>query len=620
MKLKIPEIYPLTKYKTLRIFAKTKNFFGEGVNLNKNQLFTIFVLFWIGLGWLGLALSLLGIFYTIILTSYITLGGLVLTYLVAFNKRRLEFNHRFILILILSLAAIFVFATYTTPTVFSGRDQGSLSEAAIQLAQNHRLTFSFPAEKAFFKIYGPGPALNFPGFSYTSNGNLLTQFPLGYISWLAIFYSIFGLNGFIVANSLTFFIFLFAFYLSARHYLRASSSIMALLLVLTSFIFSWFFKFTLSENLALMLTWFAIFEFMLFTKNRRRLYLLSSITAFSLLLFSRVEAIAFLAILIMILLIKYKDWKYLLFVVIGKKLLLLLGGILLLYIFNLAVDAQSYTAMLKSILSPFISLGNGLKDTNSVSFVSTMIYTVKILFSYALFNYILFGIVGFLYLWKHKKFEILVPFLILLPSFWYVIHPSISSDHPWMLRRFVFAVIPVSILYTVWFLDWFFQRKRYFFYIFTGLILLSNLIVFIPYLTVTPDSNLLPQIQTISNYFNSSDLILIDREATGDGWDMMTGPMNFLYGKQAVYFFNPKDLAKISTKAFHAVYLIIPDSNIDFYKKSGIFSRLIPMRDYQIQTSALNIQTGGKQELYSSPIELPSDTNIDIYGKIYLLR
>ncbi len=589
------------------------------INLSKNQLFTFFVLFWIGLGWLALALSLLWIFYTIILTSYIFLGGLVLIYLVVFNKRHLEFNHRFILILILSLAAVFVFAAYTNPTIFSGRDQGSLSEAAIQLAQNHKMTFSFPAEKAFFKIYGQGPALNFPGFIYTSNGDLMTQFPLGYISWLAIFYSIFGLNGFVVANSLTFFIFLFSFYLVARYYLRPSSSIAALLLILTSFIFSWFFKFTLSENLALMLTWFGIYEFVLFTKNRKRLYLLSAITAFSLLLFSRVEAIAFLAILVIILLIKYKDWKYLLFVVIGKKLLIVLGGMLLLYLFNIAIDTQSYSAMLKGILSPFISLGNGLRNTNSVSFFSTMIYTIKVLFSYALFNYVLFGIVGFIYLWKHKKFEILVPFLILLPSFWYVIHPSISSDYPWMLRRFVFAVIPVSILYTVWFFDWFFQKRRYFFYIFTGLIMLSNLIIFIPYLTVAPDKNLMSQIQTISNYFSSSDLILVDRGATGDGWAMMTGPMNFLYGKQAVYFFNPNDLTKINLKQFHAIYLIIPDFNIDSYRKNGIFGRLIPMRDYKIQTSMLDIQTN-KQELYNTPIELPDNTNVTTYGKIYLLR
>lgn len=592
------------------------------INLNKYQLFTVFVLFWIGLGWLGLALSLLGIFYNAILASYIFIGGIFLVYLLSFNKTKIEVNHRFFLIFLLSLLSVFIFSYYSVPTIFSGRDQGALSEAAIQLSQNHHLTFSFPAEKEFFKIYGAGHALNFPGFNYTAKGELLTQFPLGYISWLAIFYSIFGLNGFVVANSITFIIFIFSFYLISRYYLRASSSIAGIILVLTSFIFSWFFKFTLSENLALMLTWFGIYEFVMFTKNKERFYLLASISAFSLLVFSRVEALGFFAVIIAILLIKYKDWKYLLFVVVGKKILLLLGGFLVLYFFHLAIDAQSYTAMLKSLLSPFISLGSGLKDyssPSSVSFLATTFYVIKVLFSYALFNFILFGVVGFIYLWKHKKFEILVPFLIVLPSFLYIVHPSISADHPWMLRRFVFSVIPVSILYTIWFLDWFFQ-KRIYFYIFTTLMLVANLIVFVPYATMTPNKDLLPQIKTIGDNFGSSDLVLVDRDATGDGWSMMTGPLNFLYGKQAVYFFNPKDLAKIDLKKFDSVYFIIPDNSLDLYRKGGILKNLVPIKDYKIDNETLTIKTGEKQEMFGAPIELPDGQNVTIYGKIYLLK
>jgi len=592
------------------------------INLDKYQLFTIFVLFWVGLGWLGLALSLLGIFYNIFLASYLFLGGIAMIYLISFNETKIGINHRFFLILLISLISVFIFSTYTVPTIFSGRDQGALSEAAIQLSQNHRLTFSFPAEKEFFKIYGSGPALNFPGFNYTPKGELMTQFPLGYISWLAIFYSIFGLNGFVVANSITFLIFIFSFYLIARYYLRSSSAIAALLLVLTSFIFSWFFKFTLSENLALMLTWFGLYEFILFTKNKERFYLLASISSFSILVFTRIEALGFLAVIIAILLIKYKDWKYLLFVIIGKKILLLFGGFILLYFFNLVIDTQSYILMLKGIFSPFISLGSSLSDyssSNSVSFLETTFYTIKVLFFYAIFNFIFLGIIGFIYLWRHKKFEIIFPFLIILPTFVYIIHPSISSDHPWMLRRFVFSIIPISILYTVWLLDWFF-KKRIYFYIIVSIMLMANLIIFIPYLTIAPNKNLLPQVKEISNNFKSSDLILIDRDATGDGWSMMTGPLNFLYGKQAIYFFNPKDLAKLDRKKFNATYFIIPDEKINVYKTSGLFRRLTPIKDYKIETTMLNVVTGEKQEMYNAPIVLPENKNITIYGKIYLLK
>jgi hypothetical protein len=597
------------------------------ITLNRYQLFTIFALFWIGLGWLGLALSLLGIFYNIFLVSYIVLGVITLVYLINFNKTKIEINPRFFLMLFLTLTAIFIFSTYTTPSIFSGRDQGSLSEAAIRLSQNHHISFSSPVSEEFFKIYGPGKALNFPGFNYTASGNMSTQFPLGYISWLAIFYSLFGLNGFIVANSITFFIFIFSFYLVTRYYLRASSAIAAVALVLTSFVFSWFFKFTLSENLALMLTWFGIYEFVLFTKNRSRFYLLSSLTAFLLLFFTRVEALGFLAIIFAMLIIKYKDWKYLLFVVIGKKALLFIGCFLLLHIFHLTIDSPSYFSMLKSILSPFISLGSGLKDysqTDSVPFLATSFYVLKVFSVYALFNFLLFGFIGFVYLWKHKKFEILVPFLIVLPTLVYLVHPSISADHPWMLRRFVFSIIPISILYSIWFFDsclpagrGFF--KRIYFYIAISMLLVTNLIVSVPFLTVSPDKNLLPQIKAISGNFQDSDLILVDRDATGDGWSMMTGPMNFLFNKQAVYFFNPKDLAQIDRNKFSAIYFIIPDTKLDFYRSNGILEKLAPIKNYSIATEILAIKTGEKQEMFTAPIELPSVQDVTIYGKIYLL-
>lgn len=592
------------------------------VKLDKYQLFTIFVLFWIGLGWLGLALSLLGIFYNIFIATYLLLGGLTLIYLLNFNKYALKINPRFFLIFFISLISVFVFAYYTVPTIFSGRDQGALSEAAIQLSKNHRLTFSFPAEKEFFKIYGPGKALNFPGFNYTPKGELMTQFPLGYVSWLAIFYSLIGLNGFIVANSITFLIFIFSFYLLARYYLRPSSAISALLLVLTSFVFSWFFKFTLSENLALMLTWFGLYEFVLFTRNKERFYLLASLASFSILVFTRIEALGFLAVIMAILLIKYKDWKYLFFVIIGKKLLLLLGGFLMLYFFNLVIDTQSYLMILKNIFGPFISLSKGLadySDETSISLLETTLYSIKILFSYALFNFIFFGLIGFFYLLHQKNLKVLIPFLIILPTFAYIIHPSISSDHPWMLRRFVFSIIPISILYAVWLLDWFF-RKRIYFYLFTSLMFATNLLVFIPYLKISPNKNLLPQIQEISNNFKGSDLILVDRDATGDGWSMMTGPLNFLYGKQAVYFFNPKDLAKIDREKFSATYLIIPDNKLDSYKNSSLFKLLVPVKDYTIQTNLLNVIVGEKQEMYAASVKLPESQDITIRGKIYLLK
>lgn len=592
------------------------------INLNKYQLFTIFALFWIGLDCLGLILAMAGFFHVSILAAYAILSFIIFSFILVRNSTKISIDKNIIIISLLSLLAVFIFSFYSVPTIFSGRDQGSLSEAAIQLSKNHDLTFSFPAEKEFFKIYGAGPALNFPGFNYTATGELATQFPLGYIAWLAIFYSFFGLSGFAVANGVSFMLFVVSFYLVAKKYLRPSGAVLAWILVMTSFVFSWFLKFTLSENLALMLLWFGIFSFLQFLKNKERFFLLSSLFAFIILTFTRVEAFAFLLIILIILFAKNKDWKKMIFTTIGKKFLLVPVALFLLYLANQVMNTQSFYVLLKNILHPLIALGTSLNDhgaPGATSFWETPAYVLKVLFSYSILSLVLFGLVGCIRLWKEKKYELLLPFLIVLPSFVYIIYPSISADHPWMLRRFVFSVIPVSIIYGVWFLDRFF-KKRIYFYILSFLLIFSNLSISLPYLAVLPNKNLLPQIQELSQNFKNSDLVLVDRNATGDNWSMMTGPLNHQFGLQAVYFFNPEDLAKIDLSKFSAVYFIIPDTEIELYQKSGIFGKMEIVKDYRIENETLKVAIGKKRDLYSAPFELPQNTKTVTYGKVYLLN
>jgi len=317
------------------------------------------------------------------------------------------------------------------------------------------------------------------------------------------------------------------------------------------------------------------------------------------------------------LLIKYKDWKYLLFVIIGKKLLLVLFGIIAAHIFHLTVNFNFYTALIKGLVGSFSSFGAEIK--NSAGFLSSFWRLMKIFMAYGLFNYLILGILGIIFLLKHKKFETLLPFLIVLPSFIYLINPSISGDHPWMLRRFIFTVIPVCILYAVWLADWFFKKRIYFHILFT-LLMGTNLLIFIPYLSFSQNKTLLPQVKAISDNFTASDLVLVDREATGDGWSMMAGPMNFLYGKQAVYFFNPKDLAKINLNKFTGVYFIIPDEKIDFYLENGLRDELFPAREYTIENQVLDGIIINKQDARQSLIELPLIKNVLIKGKIYQLK
>ena len=583
----------------------------------QGKLITLLGLYFLGLGWLGVILTLLGIFYAWILAAYLVFGAAWIIRHYSRHRKKIIFSRAFLFVLLLSISTIILWSYYTTPTIFSGRDQGSFSQAAALLAQNHHLNFSFPGEKQFFQIYGPGKALNFPGFCYTPNGDLTTQFPLGYISWLAIFYAFFGLTGFVFANAVTFLVFILSFYLLARKYLRQDFSLIAVFFVLTSFIFAWFFKFTLSENLALALVWFGLCELATYFEKRERLHLLAALASFGLLLFSRTEALSFLVMISILFFLIFRQPKKI-WTAIGKKIGWALGTMALFYLFSFKINFYFYLTVIKGLTASFTSRAS-LNPDGGIHFLSPAFYIFKLFSVYTLIGFLILGFLGIIYLLWRKKYAWLIPAFVILPSFIYLIHPGISADHPWMLRRFLFAVVPGSILYSAIFLEHFFPKKIYA-YVLTAFLLMSNLLLLTPYLGFSPDRNLFTQTKTIAANFNSSDLILVDPLATSDGWAMLPGPMRFLLGKQAVYFFNPADLAKINTKPFDHVYLIIPDQDFPRYAAAGLLDKLITLKNYQLETDTLTTENSTQETTWNSPINLPGIQKNIVYGKIYLLK
>lgn len=587
------------------------------MKFTKSQLFLAFAIFWIGLGWLGLILTLIGAFFKAFLVAYFLIGLGTLIFLFLFNWEEVrKINKKFLYVLASLILIIAIFLFFSTPTIFSGRDQGSLGGAAISLAQNHHLKFSFPAEQEFFRIYGEGQALNFPGFNYTADGQLITQFPLGYISWLAIFYTFFGLTGFVLANGVLLLLFALAFYFLARIYLRESSALLGLVLILTTFPIFWFSKFTLSENMALAFVWLSLLFFVQFFRKEKKAFLFSAIITIGFLAFARIEALAFLAMLIVFLFFRARWIGERFRIFVGRKNLWILAGIAALYAVFIAVDSQFFVALIKGIIKPFsghlgaASIGNNVWDS--------FLYVGKVFFAYYLLHFLLFGFAGLIYVLKKNK-EAAIPFLIILPSFIYLIFPNISADHPWMLRRFAFSIIPAGVFYTILLLDGVF-KKRAFFYAFSGIMLALNLFLVVRFLSVIPHQKLLSGTAQMLPNFSNSDLILVDREASGDGWSMITGPLNFIYGKQAVYFINPADLDKLNVHNYSEVYFIVPDNRLDFYINSGFFEQMVPVKNYTLENNFLQSDILDKSLAQASPVALPSEKKITVSGKLYLLK
>jgi hypothetical protein len=590
---------------------------SQGKRTDGHKLLSFLGVYFLGLNFLGVILAMLGIFYTSLLLLYTLISFAFFIYLIRKKRITLGFSRSFLAIFLLSVCLALFFSQFTTPTIFSGRDQGSYSETAIRLVRNHNLEFSSPASRELFKIYGPGKALNYPGFDYKTNGNLTTHFLFGYPVWLAIFYSFFSLNGLVVANAVSFLIFLLSFYLLANFYLGKAGSSVAFAMISTSFIFSWFFKFTLSENLALAIIFFGLYQLSIFLKNSKKIYLFSSLFSFFVLLFVKIESLAFIAAISAIFYFKFRknksDWKFF----FNKRFFLISAVLSAIYLWNFVLDISYYKIFAKGFLHSFSGLASS--SNASAGFFTGIFYTLKIFAVYGLLAYVIIAIISLLYYSKSKKYEILVPFLVLAPSFIYILQPSISSDHPWLLRRFLFSVIPVCILYTVMFLNDC-LKKKYIFYLLSFLIILANITISIPYIFTSENKGLLKQTEIISRSFTENDLVFIDREATGDGFSMMTGPMSFLYNKQAVYFINPSDIEKVDRSKFSHIYFVIPDDNLELYEKSGLISSLSPVKDYQIETTRLDAKIGKKIELASQPIDLPIEKSIVILGKIYILN
>ncbi|MBT3355721.1 hypothetical protein HN399_00005, partial [bacterium] len=196
------------------------------------------------------------------------------------------------------------------------------------------------------------------------------------------------------------------------------------------------------------------------------------------------------------------------------------------------------------------------------------------------------------------------PFLFLCPAFIYLIDANISLDHPWMLRRFVFAIIPVSLLYSMMLIERTAAIKRLPLYI-VGILIALNLSQSVPFLTYSQNRTLLAQTQELMKDFDKSDLILVSQQASGSGWSLLSEPAKTLFGKNAVYFFNQNDFAKLDTTKFENIYLIASDSEI------GSYDLLLKekVRDYEITNS---IVTPSKE-----PLAQPSSSPIEVSGSVW---
>lgn len=455
------------------------------------------------------------------------------------------------------------------PSIFTGRDQGSIAQAAWQLAQNGNLYTRSAVSDAFFNIYGPGTALNFPGFAYTTTGSLVTQFPLGYTAWLAPFVAWFGLAGFHLGNSLLFILAGWAFFELALLFIRRPLALIGTGFFTASFLPVWLLHHTLSEHLALLL--FLIIGLALVTLFRAfeaPAYWIA-LGGASLFVFTRIEGWAILGVTLTLILLAKPSRTYLL-ARPWIRIILPLSLFGFFWLRDFFVNLPFYTMIGKAVIKKWHELTLlGMPTGSSVGELSLLsVFTL-----YGLAFWFIIGTIGILIaLWKKERL-LLVLIVLALPTFIYLVDSHITPDHPWMLRRYVFTLWPTFLLAGIWIWQYAEEhlpqlRTPLITTFLTGLLIVMHIPATQVAWRMDESSALLAPTAAIAERLSGQDLILIDRLASGDPHALIAGPLFFLYGKQAAYFFNPEDFKRLDFSAFERVFILTSPTQAETLTKT----------------------------------------------------
>lgn len=570
---------------------------------------------WLVFLWLAYALTLFGIFsFPTILSA-----GIFSIVLSAFTLHKFRFflsrEFLFVLLVIATFATLYTSLSFQSPTIFTGRDQGSYATAALSLVQSGHIDSSSPVERAFFKIYGFGKALNFPGFAYTQSGNLAPQFPLGYIIWIASVTLLFGLGGFAIANGITLFFALACLWLLLRFHIdNGRLAFIGLLTAIFSFPFFWFPLFTLSENLAWALFLFIALAVTCFLQRQASPIAYIGVWLGGLFLaFTRVEgwiifAIALLAITLSAngraLQQHYGRFKTITIPLITSTIFAVIH-----IWFNFP--------FFRSLLSTLVKKGELLPSSDPASFLSSSQALWSILWLYGLGPTLIIGLLGAIILWRRREWSPLIPLILILPLLFYFVDDHISNDHPWFLRRFAFALWPALFLIALVSIDRLgeflvnhFHSKRLarsFSPLLFGLLFISQIIIFVSFPPRAEHAGLLKQTTDLGSTFTDRDLVLVDRFASGDPWTMLAGPLSTISHLNTAYIFNPEDLTKLPIANFERTFILIRAEELPSYLNK--LPDLVIRDAYKLTSNHIEI-------LPRSEVRFPTWQTDTIYGFI----
>jgi len=529
---------------------------------------------------------------------------------------------------------------------FSGRDEGSYSNAAVYLANFHYINFHLPLID-YLKTEGLAhQSLNFPGFVITNGGDLTSQFSPAYFVWLGIFFLMTQtVSSFFIANGILILGGAAAFYLLLRIHIPRWMSASGFLLILFNFLFLWFPRFTLSENLAFFLFINLLLFLILLRKTSHHFYLYPVLALVILFPLTRPEGWWILLVTSAILV----SWYFKGIIGFSRKyivrMLVFFSAGLIFTGYLVSRQLPVYRRLLRdwvewpSTSSHYTNLlkkGFDLGDAKEIIFSFSpswqrFSYFIEIEWVYGV---LIFGIIFiltlaiFLFDRRKKIFSeqagvlIKITAILSLPFFSAFISPQISADHPWLLRRFFFVVLPCSLLVSLVLLFTIakkFSRQLFLTSIFLGILFLPSLPTGAYFLTVKTDVGREKALTKLGNRFQENDFVFLNRESSGDGWRMWSAPLSSLYAVNAAYVYSPENIIDmrgvISDRFFSGKrsYVILSGSAFDYEHELKKYFNLILDEQFSFFNKELAVQAGTEKT------ELPVLKNHEYSVKIYLL-
>lgn len=561
-------------------------------------------------GWMGLTLAEIGHFslFNLVASLLIICGLLGWKYKIKFNlklftKPRLE-RGSLVLIIILLVAVGLFFPPYQW--ILGGRDPGVYVNTGVNIAKTgsiiiHDKLLADIDESArgdFYQIETRPNVLSkikydgsqFLGYYITDKmtGEVTPQFFYLWSTWIAIFYSIFGLKFGTYVTPFFVLLSILSIYFTGKTLFNKNVGLIALILLTLNFAQVWYARYPTTEIFTQLLIFSGIFTFILFNRSLNRYLGLISALSFGEAFLTRIDSVYLIIPITLFFVYLWSSDKlekdhlcFLVpFVIIGIHGIISAVSISAPYTFdtfgnafNALLTYRSHLILVATIiLGAFVILANIYKNnkSNIVRFVQSQNLTPYIRYSTILLIFILifysyfirptgdlksdsynlvklswylsgfYGILlagtGYvLLLYKkpyHETYFFSVIFIIY--SIFYIASSQIYPDHPWWVRRYVPVVIPSTILCISYFLDWIKNLKIGTIHSAVPIFLL--ILMSIP--SIIADSVIISHkefdgsmedIDKLSNVFDDNSIILYKSSVVTE---YVGTPLYYIYGKE----------------------------------------------------------------------------------------